>query len=277
MAGTNVLARQLGVGVAASLAPGRLRERSVADRGGAARRVPPRRGGGREDARRGGRPLPRVRSPHPAGWFDRVPPPGLLERLPPGDARSDARRRVACRLPRRLVSPQPWGHSPGATGGALTVNVEVTPEIDPQPGVNEVTVTEVALPRAAGCSSDAGCVQYRFAGRGLLMGARVVEPRGRSVSAYVHDALGHAVLGLCHIDARLIGGGENSLMSAGLGSQPGRWRVEPHRARHRGDPGRLRLRPQPGRRAGVIPRRPPGQPSGRSAPARPVVEPRSPA
>jgi hypothetical protein len=47
------------------------------------------------------------------------------------------------------------------------------------------------------------------------MGARVVEPPGRSVSAYVHDALGHGVLGLCHIDARLIGGAENSLMSSG--------------------------------------------------------------
>jgi len=109
----------------------------------------------------------------------------------------------------------------GATGGALTVNVEVTPEADPQPGVNEVTVTEVPLPRAAGCSSDSGCVQYRFAGRGLLMGARVVEPRGRSVSGYVHDGVGKGVLGLCHIDARLIGGGENSLMSAGAGVSPG--------------------------------------------------------
>jgi hypothetical protein len=49
----------------------------------------------------------------------------------------------------------------------------------------------------------------------------VVGARGRSVSAYVHDAVGHGVLGLCHIDARLIGGPENSLMSAGPGSSPG--------------------------------------------------------
>jgi hypothetical protein len=108
-----------------------------------------------------------------------------------------------------------------ATGGALSVNIRVIPEIDPQPGVNEVTVTEVALPRAAGCPSDAGCVQYRFAGRGLLMGARVVEPPGSSVGVHVHDAVGHAVLGLCHIDARLIGGPENSLMSVGPGVPPG--------------------------------------------------------
>jgi hypothetical protein len=108
-----------------------------------------------------------------------------------------------------------------ATGGALSVQVDMTPEPDPQPGVNEVTVTEVSFPRGAGCSSDAGCVQYRFAGRGLLMGARVVAARGRSLSAYIHDAVGHGVLGLCHIDARQIDGAENSLMSAGLGVLPG--------------------------------------------------------
>jgi hypothetical protein len=103
----------------------------------------------------------------------------------------------------------------GATAGSLLVNMEATAEADPQPGVNEVTVTEAALPRAAGCPSDAGCVQYRFAGRGLLMSARIVEPRAQSTAAYVHDTVGHGVLGLCHIDARLIGGGENSLMSSG--------------------------------------------------------------
>ena len=108
-----------------------------------------------------------------------------------------------------------------ATVGSLLANMEVTTDLDPQPGVNEVTVTEMPLPRAAGCPSDSGCVQYRFAGRGILMSARIVEPRGQSVSAYVHDAVGHGVLGLCHIDARLIGGAENSLMSAGPGVPPG--------------------------------------------------------
>jgi hypothetical protein len=109
----------------------------------------------------------------------------------------------------------------GVTGGALTVIIEATTEFDPQPGVNEVTVAEVARPRAAGCPSDAGCVQYRFAGRGLLMGARVVAPRGGSVGTYVYYGVGRGVLGLCHIDARLIGGAENSLMSAGAGVSPG--------------------------------------------------------
>jgi hypothetical protein len=108
-----------------------------------------------------------------------------------------------------------------ATRGALSILVESTAEPDPQPRVNEVTVAEVLSPRSAGCPSDAGCVQYRFAGRGLLMGARVVGARGRSVGAYVHDAVGHGVLGLCHIDARQVGGAENSLMSSGLGATAG--------------------------------------------------------
>jgi hypothetical protein len=133
------------------------------------------------------------------------------------------RMRVASRVPSHVQAALAGavGSLAGATGGALTAIVGTTAESDPQPGVNEVTVAEVALPRAAGCPSDAGCVQYRFAGRGLLMGARVVAPRGRSVGAYVHDAVGHGVLGLCHIDARLIGGAENSLMSAGAGVSPG--------------------------------------------------------
>jgi hypothetical protein len=109
----------------------------------------------------------------------------------------------------------------GATGGAVTVVLSVVQDVDPQPGVNEVTVAELSLPRAAGCPSDAGCVQYRFAGRGLLMGARVVSPPGRSVSAYVHDAVGHGVLGLCHLDAGQVGGGDASLMSVGFGVPPG--------------------------------------------------------
>jgi hypothetical protein len=41
------------------------------------------------------------------------------------------------------------------------------------------------------------------------------------VAAYVQGAVGHGVLGLCHIDARLIGGAENSLMSGGSGVSPG--------------------------------------------------------
>lgn len=136
---------------------------------------------------------------------------------------SSVRVRVSTRVPQNVqagiaAALEPIGP---ATGGALNVTIESTGEIDPQPGFNEVTVTETAVPRAAGCSTEAGCLQYRFAGRGLMMGARIVAPVGRSLGAHVHDAVGHAVLGLCHIDARLVGGAENSLMSAGIGAPPG--------------------------------------------------------
>ena len=53
------------------------------------------------------------------------------------------------------------------------------------------------------------------------MGARVVAPPGRGVAAYIHDAVGHGVLGLCHVGASQIGGGDASLMSGGFGVPPG--------------------------------------------------------
>jgi hypothetical protein len=136
---------------------------------------------------------------------------------------SSVRLRVSDRVPDQVQSALGAAIAPvsDATGGALTVVLTVASEPDPQPGVNEVTVTELPSPRAAGCSSDSGCVQYRFAGRGLLMSARVVAPPGRSLSAYVHDAVGHGVLGLCHIGADQIGGAEVSLMSAGFGAPAG--------------------------------------------------------
>jgi hypothetical protein len=141
------------------------------------------------------------------------PLPGFWSGYPRG---TSVRVRVSSRVPGPAQSGiQSAINSLGdATGGALTASLTVVPEADPPPGVNEVTVAEVPLPRAAGCSSDAGCVQYRFAGRGLLMGARIVAPPGRSVSAYVHDVVGHGVLGLCHIGADQIGGAEASLMTS---------------------------------------------------------------
>jgi hypothetical protein len=104
-----------------------------------------------------------------------------------------------------------------ATGGALSLSTVVTPEIDPRPGVNHVTVAEVPNPRLLGCASETGCVQYNFAGRGLLMGARVLASPSLSSSAYIHYVVGHAILGLCHVDARQVGGPEASLMSGGPG------------------------------------------------------------
>jgi hypothetical protein len=156
----------------------------------------------------------------PRDGFSDCPLQGFWSGYPRG---SGVRLKVSSRVPSsvRAGLASAIDSLMGATGGSLTVVLTVVPEADPQPGVNEVTVTELSLPRAAGCQVDGGCVQYRFAGRGLLMGARVVGAPGRSVSAYVHDAVGHGVLGLCHLDANQIGGADASLMSVGFGTPPG--------------------------------------------------------
>jgi hypothetical protein len=160
----------------------------------------------------------------PRDGLTRCPTQAIWSGYPRGTA---VRVRLGSRVPAGLRETLEAAVAPlsDATGGALVATIEPTADPDPQPGVNEVTVTEAARPRSAGCSSDAGCVEYRFAGRGLLMGARVIGPPGRSFGEYVRDTVGHATLGLCRIDARLIGGPENSLMSSGperdAGAAPG--------------------------------------------------------
>jgi hypothetical protein len=108
-----------------------------------------------------------------------------------------------------------------ATAGVITAVFETTADPAPVPGPGQVTVTSVASPRAAGCSSDRGCIQQAFLGPGLLLGGRTVEPVGQLPSEYVRDAVGRGILGMCHIDARRIGGARNSLMSGGPGVRPG--------------------------------------------------------
>jgi hypothetical protein len=136
---------------------------------------------------------------------------------------SSVELRVSSRVPPPAQAALAQAVEPlgAATGGMLAVSVQVTSEIDPRPGVNVVTITEAPRPRLVGCPSDAACVQYSFAGRGLLMGARVIAPPGSSTSTYVHYGVGHGVLALCNLDSRQIGGPEASLMSAGPGVTPG--------------------------------------------------------
>jgi hypothetical protein len=69
---------------------------------------------------------------------------------------------------------------PQATRGAIRTKFELTDDPNPTPRPNEVTST---MP----------------------------------VNAYVHDVVGHGILGFCHIDGNRIGGPENSLMSGGPG------------------------------------------------------------
>ena len=108
-----------------------------------------------------------------------------------------------------------------ATNGAVSATLALTDDANPLPGLNEVTVRVHPRPRLEGCASDAGCVQYDFAGRGVLRSARIVEPSGQAPNRYAQNSVGRGVLGLCQVDARLIGGPGNSLMSGGSGTQPG--------------------------------------------------------
>ena len=72
-------------------------------------------------------------------------------------------------------------------------------------------------PTALGCLTNAGCTIHRFAKLGVLAGSRVIMPSTQTLNAYVHDVVGHGILGMCHVAAASIGGAANSLMSGGKG------------------------------------------------------------
>lgn len=109
------------------------------------------------------------------------------------------------------------GQVPGATRGEIQVTFEITDDPNPIPGMNEVTSTTHPDPVSQGCFFDVGCTIHEFIEPGVLFSSRAVQPPDQTVNAYVHDVVGHGVLGLCHIDGDLIGGAQNSLMSGGPG------------------------------------------------------------
>ncbi|HEV8308157.1 MAG TPA: hypothetical protein VGW35_10860 [Methylomirabilota bacterium] len=107
-----------------------------------------------------------------------------------------------------------------ATNGIITATFQLTNDPNPLPGSNEVTATARPHPQDEGCGSDQGCIVYGFQARGILRSGRVLQPPGQSPNAYVRDAVGHGVLGMCLVDAKLIEGSANSLMSSGRGVLP---------------------------------------------------------
>ncbi len=104
-----------------------------------------------------------------------------------------------------------------ATRGVVRTAIEETPELDPVPGTDEVTVSAVADPRAGGCRAASGCVQHGFRGRGILRSIRVVEALTHGAVDYVRDVVGRGVLGMCQINGRRVAPAGGSLMSL----QPG--------------------------------------------------------
>ena len=106
---------------------------------------------------------------------------------------------------------------PDATVGAIRTGVEFTDDPNPIPRRNEVTITLHPDPVSQGCPYPRGCTIHSFQRRrpGVLVSSRVVQPAGMPLPAYVYDAVGHGVMGMCHIDGNLIDGAEKSLMSGG--------------------------------------------------------------
>lgn len=114
-----------------------------------------------------------------------------------------------------------------ATNGDIQVDFRLTDDPNPIPGVNEVTSITHPSPSSLGCVSDVGCTIPTFLAPGVLSSSRAVLPESQTVQAYVHDVIGHGVLGFCHIDGNRIGDPSNSLMSGGLGVTSGQIASEP--------------------------------------------------
>ena len=104
-----------------------------------------------------------------------------------------------------------------ATNGDITATVETIEDPNPFPQANEVTSTTHRSPSTEGCPSNIGCTMFGFRSPGVLQWSRAVQPADQSPNAYAHDAIGHGVMGMCHIDGLRNGGPERSLMSGGPG------------------------------------------------------------
>jgi hypothetical protein len=111
-----------------------------------------------------------------------------------------------------------------ATAGVVRATYTETADPNPRPVRHQATSTTHPSPSTQGCGSDGGCTIHVFADNarpGEFISSRAVQPAGQTPEAYAHDAVGHGVLGLCHVDGNLIGGARRSMMSAGPGVYSG--------------------------------------------------------
>lgn len=111
---------------------------------------------------------------------------------------------------------------PYATAGWLTTTFERTDDPDPIPEMDQVTSTDTDDAASTGCASDLGCIHHGWRDPGtytvLATGRAVQKEDIQAADGFVHDVLGHGVLGLCHIDQLRIGGNPVSLMPGGPGA-----------------------------------------------------------
>ena len=111
-----------------------------------------------------------------------------------------------------------------ATLGEIQTEFLVTNDPDPMPGLNEATGTDHPSPQDTGCTFDRGCVHIGFtaAGSGVMTSSRATLRESiQPADAFVHDIIGHGIMGMCHIDQALIGGNGRSLMAGGPGAFTG--------------------------------------------------------
>jgi hypothetical protein len=107
-----------------------------------------------------------------------------------------------------------------ATSGAMQVAFSRTANANPLPADGAATSTTHPTPGTEGCGGNGGCTIHQFfsnAQPGRFRSSRAVQPADQTPQAYGHDAVGHGVLGMCHVDGNRIGGAGRSLMSAGPG------------------------------------------------------------
>ncbi|NOT26205.1 MAG: hypothetical protein HOP16_08880 [Acidobacteria bacterium] len=97
-----------------------------------------------------------------------------------------------------------------ATRGATSVTIVPTNDVDPQPRTGQVSTSLVdVLP----CNTTATGCAILTPNSGATTSSRAFQLSRASNLTYAHE-LGHAVLGLCHVEATRIGGGDKSLMSS---------------------------------------------------------------
>lgn len=111
-----------------------------------------------------------------------------------------------------------------ATLGNIQTTFEVTDDPDPIPGLNEATATDHPSPLDTGCAFDRGCVAIQFLSPEFTVmksSRTVLKESIQPADAFVHDIIGHGIMGMCHIDQALIGGNHKSLMAGGPGAFTG--------------------------------------------------------
>jgi hypothetical protein len=135
------------------------------------------------------------------------------------------RNRVSAQIPAQYRETIRFllGQVPEATAGRVATTFEVVPEDAPVAADNQMVHvalgTSAELLAACGSVVGTACLGYNsrpFTGGAIRWSTGYyVIPVATFPQPYAHEP-GHGILGMCHINADAIGGGERSLMSASI-------------------------------------------------------------